>query len=69
MARRTPAHCFFLHSSMHRSEEHKMSTETLPGKSGHALISASHLLCLQENSNVQLLQQRKEELPFRLLQR
>ena len=49
-----------------------MSTDTLPGNSGHALISASDLCCLQENSNLQRLQllpQRKEQLPVRLLQR
>jgi hypothetical protein len=40
-----------------------MSTMAFVVSSSKALISASDLLCLQGNSNLQLLQQRKEPLP------
>ena len=46
-----------------------MSACSHPGNAGHALISASDLSWLLENSNLQLLQGRIEQLPARLLQR
>jgi hypothetical protein len=58
-----------LHSRMHRSEEHQSVLYSACNTLQHALISVSDLLCLEENSNLQRLQQRKEPLPALFQQR
>jgi hypothetical protein len=54
---------------MHTPQEQHTVSICAVVSGGNALISASDLLCLLRNSNLQLLQQRKEQLPVRLQQR